>query len=209
MGRGWLLGIVVLFVALAIWYQLAVSNAVVYTSELEDESSIDPALGFLGDMVRTVTDPFNPSDYPARWGGGIRKLNPEARPYFQRLFQAMEAAGFHPKSNHPHADYNSGTYGEGPRALDILDSSWPAGAWMVPTDATIAFYTALGGIAESLGLTWGGRWVNFGGSKNKDGSTKAWVLAWRAVNLGDMLHVEWRAGLAPLAESAPPEGEAA
>jgi len=173
--------LIAILVAVALWLWWESSE-----KEAEDGGTFLDDLGPVGDIGRTVMDVVSPSSYPPRWGGGIRQLVEVARPFFAALFTAMEAKGWHPRSNYPHASYNEASYGPGPRALDIVDNDWPRNAWMTPVDPYVAFYRDLGAEAERLGLVWGGRWQKFSG----DGS--AWAKAWKALGMGDMLHVEWR-----------------
>jgi hypothetical protein len=170
--------------------------------DLENENLAEGAVNGLADAVRQLGDTVSASPFPARWGGGIRQLLPAAQPFFQALFTAMEARGWEPKSNYPHASYNEAAYGPGPRALDIYDARWPRNAWQTPTPETILFYRTLGEVAESLGLTWGGRWSGFSG----DGAS--WAKLWKAQGMGDMLHVEYRRALGaavPLIDGPGPE----
>jgi hypothetical protein len=126
--------------------------------------------------------------YPPSWGGGIYKLIAPAKPFFKALLAEMQKLGHDPRSNYPHASYNVAAYGPGPRALDIVDNAWKANAWMKPTDEVVAFYRDLGRCADALTLVWGGHWHGFAGDDS------AWYKAWRAagVDMGDMLHVEYR-----------------
>lgn len=160
--------------------------------ELDNEGSLESLGNAIGDAVRTVSDTVTTSAYPARWGGGIRKLCAAAQPLFAQLFAAMEARGWHPRSNYPHREYppGAGTY----RALDFVDRDWPRNAWQQPVEPYASFYRDLGECARNVGLTWGGTWQDYAGS------TSAWARAWREQqNLGDMLHVEYR---------PPPDGAA-
>lgn len=176
-GSSWNTAIAVL-VAVVLWLWWEGSE-----KEAEDGGTILDDLGPVGDIGREVMDAVSPSSYPARWGGGIRKLAPYAAPFFAKLFEAMERLGYQPRSNYPHQDK-----GQGCHALDIVDNTWARNAWQTPTDETIRFYRDLGAQAQALGLVWGGVWAD----GRWKGSTSAWAKAWRqAANMGDMLHVEW------------------
>ena len=155
--------------------------------EGEIEESGDSVFGgvgdAVGDAVREAMDIVSPSQYPARWGSGIRKLAPVAQPFFAALYTAMEARGWHPRSRYPHRDIHGVG---GPCALDIVDNEWKRNAWQSPEEPYLSFYRDLGAVAQSLGLVWGGTWAKFAGDSS------AWAKAWRAATgWGDMIHVEW------------------